>query len=116
MSNKPFTYVGVPYSHEDEKVRLERFDKVNKLSAKLMNEGKLVLSPISMGHPIACVADLPKDWEYWEAVCIAGLSCSYEMYLLKVDGWEESVGVQAEIKIAEDFGIRIVYVEDEEQL
>jgi hypothetical protein len=33
------------------------------------------------------------------------------MVVLKLGGWEESVGIAAEIKIAEDLGIPVTYME-----
>ncbi|MBU1783170.1 DUF4406 domain-containing protein, partial [Patescibacteria group bacterium] len=36
--------------------------------------------------------------------------CCYKLYVLKLDGWEESVGVQAEIKMAKELDLEIEYL------
>jgi hypothetical protein len=108
--NRPFVYVAIPYSHKDPDIQKYRFDMANAFSAQLMNEGMNVFSPVSMGHPIAIAHDLPENWEYWQGLCEAALSCTYKMYVLCIEGWEESTGVQAEIEICKRDGIRIAYV------
>jgi hypothetical protein len=44
----------------------ESFDLANKVSAKLMNEGYIVFSPISHSHPIAESQKLPGTWDFWQ--------------------------------------------------
>jgi len=109
MENK-LVYLAVPYSHNEEAVREKRFEMVNKVAGKLINRGEYIYSPISHCHPIALVEDLPKDWEYWEGYCRAFMNCCGKMYVLMIDGWTESTGVRAEIKIAQELGIEIVHV------
>lgn len=105
-------YLGGPYSHLDSKIREERFQKLNICAGKLMNEGKIIYSPISANHPISCILNLPTDWVYWEANCKAFLKCCSKIFILKLKGWRESVGVQAEIKIARDLGLPVIYLEE----
>jgi hypothetical protein len=42
------TYLGCPFSHPDEKVRLERRKAVSRFAAKLIRRGEIVFSPISL--------------------------------------------------------------------
>ena len=111
-TTRPLTYLACPYSHPDREVRVERFEAANVASAHLMALGKVVFSPISHTHPIAEVADLPKGWDYWKEFDLAYLSCSCEVYVLKLGGWEESKGVTAEIATAEKMKIPVHYLED----
>ncbi len=111
MSEKKLVYLAVPYTHKDPKIMEERFQIVNKIAGGLINKGEIVFSPISHCHPIALVCDLPKDWQYWNTFCRAYMSCCCEMYVVMLDGWKESIGIQAEIKIAEEMGIEIKYLE-----
>ena len=103
-------YLAVPYNDKDPKVRQERFDKVNLIAARLMNTGLLIFSPISHTHPIAQADDLPKDWAFWQRYDITFIEWCDEMYVLQLPGWKESVGVQAEIKIARRLNKPIVYL------
>lgn len=97
---KPFIYLAVPYSHPDPSVVEDRFNQVNQFAVKLIAEGHHVISPISMCHPIAMQGNLPGDWEYWQKYAQNCLSVCRALYVLMLDGWRESVGVQAEIKMA----------------
>lgn len=107
-----FIYLATPYSDSDPAVRQRRFEAVNKLAAKLMAGGFMVFSPISHTHPIAVVGDLPTGWDYWERYDRKILAICDEVIVFCQDGWQESVGVQAEIKIAEELGIPVLYAWD----
>ncbi len=76
-----------------------------------MLRGIHVFSPISHTHPIACVGDLPKSWEFWEAYDRVILAACCKVMVLMLDGWKESVGVQTEIKIAQELGLPVEYIE-----
>lgn len=104
-------YLASPYSHKSEEVKHKRFLIINKYAAKLMREGNIVFSPISHSHPIAIDHKLPGDWEYWQKSCEAFVSVCKSMVVLKLDGWEVSTGVQAEIKLAQELNIPITYIE-----
>lgn len=112
FNERPLIYLASPYTHKDPKVAEERFHKINRAAAKLMNEGHNVFSPISMCHPISMAHDLPTTWEFWKSLDYAFLSCSYKLVVLKLDGYKESVGVNAEIKIAKEMGIVIEEMEE----
>ena len=107
-------YLGTPYSHPDPKVREARFQKVNKVAAKLMASGFHVFSPISHSHPIALAGDLPISWDYWSEYDRIMLSCCEMLVVLELEGWEESTGLTAEIRIARELGIHIVYMKETE--
>lgn len=111
MHTKRLVYLAVPYNHEDPEVREYRFKAVNKAACRLMQEGHIVFSPITHGHPIAKEGDLPVDWEYWQNHCMAFLTVSHKFIVLRLDGWEQSKGVQGELKIAESLGIAIEYID-----
>lgn len=101
-------YVAVPYSHEDESVREGRFRRVCEYVAELSRAGVTVFSPISMMHPVAKYG-LPGDWAFWEKFDTAFLRRCDRMIVLCLDGWEDSTGVNAEIKIMQDMGKPIIY-------
>lgn len=112
MSERKLTYLAVPYSHPDRDVRLSRFKAANIAASLLMKRGDIVFSPISHTHPIAEEADLPKGWEFWEAFDRAYLEHSRKLVILCIDGWQESVGVNAEFVIARDAGLPIEFMLD----
>lgn len=112
-SQRPLVYLATPYSHDDALVMSKRFGEVNKAAAKLMRAGIHVFSPISHNHPIAMDHELPTGWDFWEAYDMAYLKCSHRLIVLKLEGWEQSVGVAAEIKMARELGLEIEYMEPE---
>lgn len=108
---KPLTYLACPYTHAEPAVRQQRFEAANKAAGVLTERGLVVFSPISHSHPIALAHTLPTHWEFWEAIDRAYLSVCRELYVLAIDGWRESRGVQAEIGIAADFGLPVWFID-----
>ena len=88
-----------------------RFEQANKAAAKLISSGQHVFSPISHTHPISQIQELPSGWEHWKAYDEAMLSKCSKLIVLTLDGWMESVGVNAEIEFATLNGIEIEYME-----
>ena len=103
-------YLACPYSHPDPAVRESRFQAVNRAAGQLMAAGTFVFSPISHTHPIAEAHDLPGNWAFWGAYDRAMISRCSRLLVLQLDGWEESVGVQAEIAIAREVGLPVEFV------
>jgi len=104
-------YLATPYSHPELAVQRLRFEQVSRLAAELMSRGVYVYSPISHTHPIAMAGYLPTGWDFWEAHNRTMLSRCDRLVVYMQDGWEESVGVAAEIAMAEEFGLPIEYLE-----
>lgn len=105
-------YLATPYSHQSDEIRKQRFEKVNKAAAKLMENGLHIYSPISHTHPIAEAGNLPKGWDFWEEYDRKLLAVCGKLIVYKQDGWQESIGVQNEIKIAQELKLEIEYLED----
>lgn len=103
-------YLASPYSHPDPSVRVARFHAACKAAADLMVKGHVVFSPIAHSHPIAMAGDLPLGWEYWEAFDRQMLSICSGVFVLQLPGWEESKGLKAELALAEEMGIPVVYL------
>lgn len=106
-------YLATPYSHPDLKVRRDRFDRVNKVAARLMRTGMHIFSPISHTHPIAMVGNLPTSWEYWKEYDEVMIKASIGLYVLRLEGWEQSTGVAAEIKIATGLKKPVKFIDED---
>ena len=104
------TYLASPYSSPFATVRECRFQLACKAAAILMQRGRIVYSPIAHTHPIAKLCDLPKGWDFWQRYDEAFLNVCSDLLVLKLFGWEESVGVQAEIAIMSRLGKPVEYV------
>ncbi len=103
-------YLASPYTHRDPRVREARFDAACRATANMVRTGQVVFSPVVHSHPLVRF-DLPTDWEYWERCDREYLRHATELVVLKLDGWRESVGVQAEIDLALDMGLPIRFLD-----
>ena len=100
-------YLACPYTHSDPEVRRRRFDAVNRLAGRLILAGEIVYSPISHSHAIT-ETGLPVTWDFWEKQSLAMLSVCDTLVVYCIDGWEQSIGVRAEIDAAEKAGKPVV--------
>lgn len=110
MKESELVYLACPYTHIRTSVRVNRFHYVNAAAGALIADGMLVFSPISHSHPITIDAQIPSTWAYWEKHDRAMLEACSKLVVLTLDGWKESVGVQAEIAIAKELGIPVEYM------
>jgi hypothetical protein len=108
-------YLASPYTHDSQSVRESRFHQVCEIAAKLTERGLFIFSPIAHSHPIAMCGNLPTDWKYWEEYDRQMIAACDELIVAKIDGWEQSKGVTAEIKIANLLGIPVSYIEPIEE-
>ena len=101
-------YLASPYSHPDPAIRHERFHAACGAAASLLLAGHAVFSPIAHCHPLV-EHGLPTHWGFWERLGREHLERCNEVVVLMLDGWRESVGVQAEVRIAAELGKPVWY-------
>jgi nucleoside 2-deoxyribosyltransferase len=102
-------YLASPYSHPDRDERERRFTAACYATVLLIQAGHVVFSPIVHGHPLVRHG-LPTDWPFWERIDRDHLERCDEVVVLMLDGWKESIGVAAEIRIAEELGKPVRYL------
>lgn len=103
-------YLAAPYTHKKKSVVAYRVKKINTAASKLMNEGHIVFSPISHSHYIAVENDLPTDFKYWQEMNHSFIDWCEVMYILTLDGYEESKGIKDEIKYCKKINKRVFYI------
>jgi hypothetical protein len=103
-------YLASPYSHKNSVVMDVRFDKVVAVAAQLINRGYIIYSPIMHFHPIAVRHELPRDFAFWKEVNTQILKRCDKLWVLELDGWRESRGVQAEILFARELNIEVSHI------
>lgn len=106
-------YLASPYSSPDASVQLERYNLAVKATGYLMNAGFIVYSPIVHNHMLAELMDMPHGWAFWAKQDLGMLKHAIMLVVLTIPGWQESIGVTAEINFALSFGINIKYFDYE---
>lgn len=106
-----FTYLGSPYSlypDHDEAAEI-----VAASAAGLMAQGIVVYSPIAHGHYVSQQGDLPTSWAFWKAQCQPLIDAASALAVLKMEGWQESVGLTYEIGEFRRAGKPVVFLDSE---
>ena len=102
-------YLASPFSHPDAGVRQQRFEAACRAAAALIRQGKTVFAPIAHSYGI-CAHGIPHDWQFWQRHDRRYLEVCDEVVVLMLDGWQESVGIQAEVAIAREFGKPVTFL------
>jgi len=102
-------YLASPYTHEQYLVRALRAKAAARAAGVLLKAGYLVFSPIVHGHLIAMYSKFPVpiDYSYWESLNKEFIIWSDVLYILTLDGWEDSAGIEREIDIAKTYNKEI---------
>ena len=125
---KPLIYLARPYSYrpkskeiginkpdikeKDRQVREKRFETVSEVAAKLFNLFD-VFSPISMSHPIAKYMTNAGQFDAWEEFDYRMILMCHMVFVLCIDGWKDSDGVEKEINFAKGQGIPVIYIDED---
>jgi hypothetical protein len=108
MKKDELIYLASPYSNGNKETN---FKIISNISADLTKEGYTTISPITYGHTLLQFKEMPDDWGFWLNFCLTLLTKCDRLVVCKMNGWEESIGVEAEISYARDHGIPIEYYE-----
>jgi hypothetical protein len=106
-------YLASPYSHSDPAVVQARVEAAGTCTVNLMVQGYIIFSPIIHCHDIATRLSLPTDHEFWRRYDISMLRLADAMFILDIDGWQESKGLKEEIVFANSAHIPVSFVNQE---
>lgn len=104
-------YLGSPYTHSDPNVMEERYLAACLKTSQLAKEGYYVYSPIVHWHPIAKLYGLPRDWEFWQKVDRESIQLMDQVWILRLEGWSASIGLDNEILIAKEFNKPYIFID-----
>ena len=110
-AQRPIAYLASPYSSPSREIRAHRFVAATRACGALLDLGVHAYSPIVHSHSISLLFDVRHDWEFWKAHDTSFISVSWIMYILAIDGWEESVGIKAEREICKEQNIPTVLID-----
>ena len=98
-------YLASPYAHPSNRVQKARLEAVRYVCGQMVNEGKIVMSPLVYLGELAFKGVHPPQG--WYAYDLQLLARSDELIVLQLPGWEDSKGVMVEIAGAQTKGIPI---------
>lgn len=104
-------YLASPYTHKDEAIRIRRFILARDFVHDKLCQSYIIFSPIVYTHQLAMTHQMPIEAEFWKFFNEDMLRKADELWVLKVDGWEQSLGVLHEIEIAAKLALPISYME-----
>lgn len=93
-------YLASPYSHPDPLIMRTRFLLAEQCCARLLQSRHFVYSPIVHCHELSQRYSLPTNFEFWRDYNFDMLRRADEFRVLRISGWDQSVGVRAEIEMA----------------
>lgn len=108
-------YLASPYSHESANIRSQRYQLALQTARKILDTGVAVFSPIVASHPLVVSADATEKhkFAFWKRLDLGVIDIVDELWVLDIDGRNESGGVKAEINYAHTQGkpVRLVGVD-----
>lgn len=108
MKLQKIHYLASPYTHKDPLVMRQRFQQVTEMSVELLEQGIFVFSPISYNVPWERYS-LPTDFAFWRDFDLSFLIRMDSIIVLKLDGYEKSIGVREELNFAIEHDIPAFY-------
>lgn len=111
LKNFDLLYVGTPYTRYKGGIE-PAFVDACKLTARLVQAGVNVYSPIAHTHPIAIHGGLdPLDLTLWLDFDAAMMMKADAMIVARLDGWDKSSGVRHEIDVFEAAGKPVFHLD-----
>ena len=103
-------YLACPFRHADVNVQKKRCAAAHYTAARLSSQNFYVFSPLTHNEILMdLVPELPG--EHWMQFDLAILAACKQLFVLKLEGWKESKGVQREIAFAKAHGMPIVEID-----
>ena len=98
-------YIASPYAHPSAEVREARLEAVRHVCGRMVNEGKIVMSPlVYLGELAYRGVHPPQGWYAFDLQLLA--RCD-ELIVLQLPGWEDSRGVLVEVAGAQTKGLPV---------
>jgi len=103
-ANSTMVYLSIPYSG----MEYQAFIVATAVAGKLMEEGNIVVCPVIQGHVLKnngfdCEDILEHDIELLKRCDVVMVVC--------LDGWLSSAGVKAELEVADEFALPVIYLD-----
>lgn len=106
---KGFWYLATPYTKHPRGIDVAHYEAC-AAAAICFKAGVQVFAPIPHTHAIALVGQLAGHFEQWAQLDDAMIRASRGVIVVEMDGWSESVGINAECVLAQALGKPILYM------
>lgn len=106
-------YLASPYSDPDPLIMRTRFLLAEQCTAALLSQRQSVYSPIVHCHEIAQRYALPTDFAFWKSYNFDMLRRADSFGVLRIRGWNTSVGLTAELELASTIGLPIYHFNED---
>lgn len=103
------TYLASPFTSPSAVVRREQFEAAQRAALILIQRGHVLFSPIAYTFQFAEM--IGTDWEPWQTFDLGMIDAASSVAVLMLDGWRESVGVQAELRHARAIGKPVMFLD-----
>ena len=100
-------YLASPYSHNNPAVREERFLQTRAFTIFYLRQTFPIFSPIVYGKDME--TQLGHTFENWQILNDAMVKACTQMWVLQLDGWEDSRGIAHELTLARRLHKQVVY-------
>lgn len=112
LTPNDLVYLACPMKHNNRAVVQSRCEAATRVAAYLHDNDIPVFSPATHGLGLTSViakTARQQPWEYWAKIDLPILTnCCTRLVVLALPGWEESIGVRAEIDTARSIGLPVI--------
>lgn len=108
-----FIYLMSPYTDPSIIVRSIRYVQVRAATAYIVSVGFPVYSPILHNHDMALAHNIDGSSDFWNVLNMPFIRACGEGWVLMLDGWEDSRGIQWETELLKtlDKPVKYVYID-----
>ena len=112
MKKKPIIYLASPYSHRFRIVRWWRARQIRRIMARVINEQDKIVpfSPIALTHDLDHLCPGVKWVEDFDVYLLGRFD---GMIVVKLPGWDRSVGIKRELNFCFEHSIPYAYAKPE---
>lgn len=103
-----YIYLASPYTTRDSFILHQRYRAALRAAGELMKRGEMVFCPVAYGHSVEDKLKTEFPYEYWMKLSLNMLIGASKLYVLTIPGWDESKGIEQEIRFAHTLGKPIV--------
>ena len=100
-------YLASPYSHKNEAVRRARYLAARHVTIEMLRDGLAVFSPIVYGMDME--KQIGTAFEPWTKLNDSVITVCAQVWVLTLDGWEDSRGIKHELALANSLKKPVYY-------